>query len=112
MQVDRRVVAGVADERDHPLRLAQRVAAHDMRPVWKGSRRAQQPADLVARVGVLEHRQAESRLGDEQIAGHQFEGLRRAVRQALVVAGDHDPLAPVLEQHLRRARGCAPPASA
>ena len=54
----------------------------------KACERRKQAADL-ARVGlVAEHRQAEGRLGDEQVAAHQLERRRRGIGPPLVVAGD------------------------
>ncbi len=79
VQVDRRVVAGVAQERDHPLRLAQRVAADDVGTIGKCGSGAEQPADLVERIGVLEHGQPEGGLGDQQVALGQLERLCGAI---------------------------------
>jgi hypothetical protein len=101
MQIDRRIPAGITQERDHPLRFAQRVTADDMRALGKRRDRAQQPSHLVERLGVLEHRQPERCLGDQQVALGEFEGLCRAVRQPLVVAGDDDALPAMLHHHLR-----------
>ena len=101
VQVDRRIVARLPEQRDHSLRLAQRIAADEVGALGKRRNRAQQPRDFVSRPGVLEDRQAEGRFGDEQIAFDQLEGLRRAVVEPLVVARDDDALAVMLEQYLR-----------
>ena len=68
VQVDWLVVPGRADQRDHALRLAERIGADEMRALGKQRDRAQQLGDLGARIAVAEHRQAERRLGDEGVA--------------------------------------------
>ena len=78
VQIDRRVVAGLAQQRDHALRLAERIGADQMRALRKQRHRRQQLLHLVRRIAMAEHRQAERRLGDEDVAGHHFE--RRAGR--------------------------------
>ena len=76
VQPDRLVVAGGAQQRDQPLRLAEAVGADEMGALREGGERGEQAADL-ARVGlVAEHRQPEGRLRHEQVAGHQLEGRR------------------------------------
>ena len=107
MQVDRVVIAAFADEGDHALGLAERVAADDVRAIGLLGERTQQPRRLGLGIGMLEDRQAERRLGDEQVACDEFERLGRAVVQALVIAGDDDALALVLQQHLGAAEDVA-----
>ena len=74
MEIDRLVVALLADQRHDPLRLAERIGADDMGALGKERDRVEQLADLVARVRVAEHRQAEGRLGDEHVAGDHLIG--------------------------------------
>ena len=107
MQVDRRVVAGLADQRDHALRLAERIGADQMRALRKQRHRRQQLLHLVGGIAVAEHRQAERRLGDEDVAGHQLERRAGGIARVLVVAGGDD--AGVLAGHrdLRRAQHMA-----
>ena len=107
VQVDRVVIAAFANERDHALGLAERVATDDVRAIGLLGERTKQPRRLRLGIGVLEDRQTERRLGDEQVAFYEFEGLGRAVVQALVVAGDDDALALVLQQHLGTAEDVA-----
>ena len=63
----------------------------------------QQPVDLAARVRVAEDRQAECRLGDEDVARYGFEGSTGGILAPLVIAGNDDPFARMLENDLRRA---------
>ena len=107
MQPDPLVVARRAQELDDPLALAQRIDAHQMSALGKGGDRAQQLADLAGIGGMMEDRQGEGRLGDEDIAGYGLERRAGCVRPALVVARDDDALAPVLEHGLRGAQDMA-----
>ena len=104
VQVDRPPVARLAQQRDHPLRLAQAVGAHDVAALGEQLARAQQPRHLGRGRRVAEHRQAEGRLGDQHVAGHRREARAGRVRPALVVARVDDPPPLVLEHHLRRAQ--------
>ena len=56
---------------------------------------------------MAEDRQSEGRLGDEEIAVARLEGRAGRVRPALVVAGDDDPRAAVVEHDLRAAQHVA-----
>ena len=107
MQVDRRVVAGLAQQRDHALRLAERIGADEMRALGKQRDRAQQLGDLAVRIAVAEHRQAERRLGDEHVAGHKLERRAGRIGHVLVVAGGDDSQAIGLDRDLRRAEHVA-----
>jgi hypothetical protein len=49
---------------------------------------------------MVEHGQGEGRLGDEHVARHRLEGRAGRIGAALVVAGDDDALALVLEHSL------------
>ncbi len=99
-----RVIARTAQQRDQPLRLAQRVGAHQMRPLRKGAERAQQPFHFVLRARMAEDGQAERRLGDEDVAGDGLEGRAGGIRRALVVARDHHAQAVRLDNGLRAAQ--------
>ena len=101
VKIDRRVMAGLADQPDDPLRLAERIGADDMRSLGLCRDRRQQPFDFPFRVRMLEHRKAEGRLGDEQVAGDKLEGLRGAVGMRLVVAGDDRHLPAIGKPDLR-----------
>ena len=107
MQVDRRVIAGETKQRDHPLRLAERISADQMRALRKQRDRSQQLFDFVRRIAVAKHRQAESGLGDEHIARHHLERRAGRIGRVLVVAGGDD--AGILAGHrdLRRAQHVA-----
>ena len=67
----------------------------------------EQPVDLAAGVGMAEDRQAEGRLGDEDVARHRHERRAGRVGPALVIARDDDPLAVMLQHDLRRAEHMA-----
>ena len=58
---------------DDPLRLAQRVGADQYAAARVGMQPVQQPVDLATGIGMAEHRQAEGRLGDEDVARHGHE---------------------------------------
>ncbi len=107
VQIDRRVVAGLAQQRDHALRLAERIGADQMRALRKQRDRRQQLLHLVRRIAMAEHRQAERRLGDEDVAGHHLERRAGRIGRVLVVAGGDD--AGILAGHrdLRRAQHMA-----
>src|SRR5690348_2303615 len=63
----------------------------------------EEPVDLASGLGVAEERQAERSLGDEHVARHRYEAGAGRIGPALIVAGDHDPLALVLHDDLGRA---------
>ena len=69
--------------------------------------RGEQPGDLGPRRRVAEDRQAEGRLGDEDVAGHRLEAGAGRVGGALVVAGRDDAQAAALDRDLRRAEHVA-----
>ena len=66
--------------RDHALALAEPVDAEKMRAVGIGGDRGDEPAGLAGGALVAEDRQAEGRLGDEEIAAPQLEGRSRSGR--------------------------------
>ena len=74
VDVDRLLPARLAQQADDPLGLAERIGADQVGALGELLDRAQQPGDLVACVGVPEHRQAEGGLGDEDVAGDRLEG--------------------------------------
>ena len=91
--VDRLVMPARAQLDDHPLRLAQRIGADQHAALRLGVEPVEQPVDLAAGVGMAEHRQAEGRLGDEDVARHRHERRAGRVGAALVVARHDHPLA-------------------
>ena len=107
MQIDRRVVAGLAQQRDHALRLAERIGADEMRALGKQRDRMQQFGDLAVGIAVAEHRQRERRLGDEHVARHEFERRAGRIGDVLVIAGSDDAQAVRLDRDLRRAEHVA-----
>jgi hypothetical protein len=56
---------------------------------------------------MAEHRQAESRLGDEHVAGDRLERQAGRIGDPLVVARHHDPAAAILDRHLGAAEHVA-----
>src|ERR1700730_2567682 len=64
----------------------------------------QQLVDLYPLYWIAEDRQSEGSLRDEEIAVARLEGRASRVRPALVVAGDDDPRAAVVEHDLRAAQ--------
>ena len=56
MKIDRGIMACFTQKLDHPLCLAKRIGANDMRPVWLCGQRCQQTRDFILRVWVLKHR--------------------------------------------------------
>ena len=107
VQIERAVVAGPAQQRDDPLRLAQAVDADQLRPVRIGFERGQQLRDLRTVGRMAEHRQAEGRLGDEDVAVDDLEGRTGRIRPPLVVARDHDAGAAPFQHRLRRTEDVA-----
>ena len=74
VQVDRAVVAGVAQHPDHALRLAERIGADQVRALRETA--ASEASSLAISASgrrMAEDRQAEGRLGDEDVAGHRHE---------------------------------------
>ena len=107
VQIDRLVVARLANERDHALRLAERIGADEMRALGKQRDRMQELGDLAVGIAVAEHRQAERRLGDEHVAGHELERRAGRIGDVLVVAGGDDAQAVRFDRDLRRAEHVA-----
>ncbi len=86
MQKDELLVARLAQERDHPLCLAQRIGADEMRTFGKQRDRMEELGDLGVGVAVPKHRQGESRLRDEDVAGLALEPRAGRIRNGLVIA--------------------------
>jgi len=107
VQVDRLVVAGLAQQRDQPLAFAQRIDADKVAALGEEAQRMQQPADLALVGRMAKHRQAERRLGDEDIALLGLEQGASRVSPALVIARDDDPAAAIFEHHLGAAQHMA-----
>ena len=73
MQIDRAVVAGLAQKRDHTLRLPERIGADQMRAVGEQPTMFEELRDLRGSRRVAEDRQAEGRFRDEGVAADEFE---------------------------------------
>src|SRR4051794_9137919 len=100
MEVNGTLMAARTKFADDPLRLAQSVSADQHAAARVRVQAVEQAVDLAACVRVAEHRQAERRLGDEDVAGHRHEGWASRVRPALVVAGYDDAFSLVLHDDL------------
>ena len=107
VQVDRAVEALLAQQRHHPLGLAERVGADDVGALREEGDGVEELAHLAAGIGVAEHRQPEGGLRDEHVAGHDLVGQAGRVLGALVVARHHDPRAAGLDGDLGRAEHVA-----
>ena len=80
VQIDRVVVAGIADDADHALAFAEIVGADQMRAVGLGRHRCQELLDFVVRFLVAEDRKRERRLRHEHVARHELERRRMSDR--------------------------------
>ncbi len=58
VQENRSLPAGLAQQRDHPLAFAERIAADDMGPVGEQFPAGEQPGDFLVGRRMVEHRQA------------------------------------------------------
>ena len=87
----------------HPLCLAQCIAQQDRRlaALFAFAAPRHDLRSDCRRVRPAVDRQGEGCLGDERIAGHHFERRAGRVWLALVVAGGHPDLPPVVDAHLR-----------
>ncbi|MNT35549.1 hypothetical protein D3C72_1715800 [compost metagenome] len=90
MHIDGFVIARFPEQPDHPLGLAQGVGADQMGALGELLDRTQQAADLLGVWGMAKDRQAKGRLGDEDVAGHGFEGGAGRVAPTFVVARGGD----------------------
>ena len=86
-----------------PLALAQRIDTDQMRPLRRERHGFQQAPDLMRIARMSEDRQAEGRLGDEEIAWHRLEGRAGRVAPSLEIPGDDGAHAAILHHHLRAA---------
>ena len=107
VQIDRPLIARLAQQRDQALAFAEPIDADDMGAVGKLRARLEQLRHFLARIAVLEHRQREGRLGDEQVAGDELEAGAGRVGAPLVIAGDDGARALPFDQHLRAAEHMA-----
>ncbi len=107
VQVDRLVPAGPAQQGEEALRLAERIDAHQVGAIGEQLDRANEPGDLDLGRTVAEHRQAERRLGDEQVASHRLERRAGGIGDVLVVARRDRAQAFGLDRDLRRAEHVA-----
>ena len=94
----------LAQERDHTLRLAERIGADEMGALRKQRQRVEQFGDLQTRVAVAKNRQRKRSFGNEKVARHELEWRAGRIGHVLVVAGSHHPQAISLDQRLRRAK--------
>ena len=92
----------LAQERDHTLRLAERIGADEMGALGKQRQRVEQFGDFQTRIGMAEDRQRKRRFGNEKIARHELEWRAGRIGHVLVVAGSHHAEAISLDQRLRR----------
>ena len=67
----------------------------------------QKLGDFLAGIAVPEHRQRECRLGDEDVAAHQFERRAGRIGNVFVVAGGDDAKPVRLDRDLRGAKHVA-----
>jgi len=104
MDVDRPVIAGIAQHADDPLRLAQRIGADKMRAFRKLFDGFYQLGDFVPGIGMPEHRQGEGRLGYEHVAGNGFKPDAGGIRRPLVVTRTDDAHAILLDGNLCRSQ--------
>ena len=88
----------------YPLRLAQCIAQQDgsFAALFAFAAPRHDLRSDGGRVRPTIDRQGKGGLGDEGIAGHHFERRTGWIRLALVVAGRHPDLLPVVDAHLRR----------
>ena len=94
MEIDRPVVTGPAEQRDHTLAFAQRINADQMGPVREYSACDRSTLSISSPSGgMAKDRQAERRLGDKDIAGHDLERRACRIGAALVIARDDHPAA-------------------
>ena len=100
VQIDRLLVSGLPQQRQHPLAFAQRIDPDQVAALGKQQKRMQQLVDLLAIRRMAEDRQAKRRLGNEEIAMQRLERRTSRVRPALVIAGSDDPAAAVVEHDL------------
>lgn len=100
MDVDRSVIAGIAQHADDPLRLAQCIGADEMRAFRKLFDGFYQLGDFVPGIGMPEHRQGEGRLGYEHVAGNGFKPDAGGIRRPLVVTRTDDAHAILLDGNL------------
>ncbi len=107
MQINRLFVSGAPQQRQHALTFAQRIDADEMAAFREQRHGVQQLVDLLAGGRMAEDRQRKGRLGDEQIAILRLERGAGRVWPALVVAGDHDPAAAIIEHDLGAAEHMA-----
>ena len=104
MQIDGPVVTRLAGKCDHALALAEIVGAEKMGALGIGGHRGQKPARFLLGRLMPEDRQAESRLGNKEIASDEFEGRAGRIGTALVVAGNDGARALPFKHDLGRAQ--------
>jgi hypothetical protein len=104
VQVDRLVVSGLADQRDHALRLAERIGTDEMRAVGKQRDGTQELCYLGLGVAVTKDRQPEGCLGNKYVTADKFERDAGRIHDILVIARGHDSQTLCLDGDLRRTK--------
>ena len=103
MQIDGRVIAGLAQQRDHALAFAEAIGADDVGSLGKQRHGASSFATSAVAIAMAEDGQPEGRFGDEEVAGDRLERGRVGSRRALIIAGDDGAAAAPFDHHLRAA---------
>src|SRR5262245_40400303 len=98
MHEDRAVPTRLTQKAHQALRLAKRIGADKMGTFGEEMRGRDQFRDFAGGWRMAEHRQAERRLGDEQIARYERKRGAGRIALALVVAGDDGAKPIPLEQ--------------
>ena len=107
VQIDRLIVALTPQHRKNALTFAERVDADDMAALGEEAQRVKQLCDLMAIRRMPKDRQPEGRLRDEHITCLRLEGSTGRISAPLVVAGDDDAAAAIVEQDLSTAENMA-----
>ena len=103
VQVNWRVEALSAQQRNHALAFSQTVDAEQMCALWLLRYRADQMAGFCPSGLVAKHRQCEGCFRHEHVARHESERPARRIGTSFVVARDDDAAAAMFEHDLRRA---------
>ncbi len=107
VDIDWGVVAGLTQECDHALCLAERVGADKMRAFRKNLLRGEQFVDLDMGLRVPEDREAECRFADKRVTGERNERFTSRIALAFIITRDDGPGAATCEQNLRGAQHMA-----
>src|SRR5437660_414823 len=94
------MIAAIAQHREDALAFAEGIDADDVAALGKQPQRVKKFIDLVVIRRMAKDRQAESRLGDEDVAWLRLEGSTGRVRAPLVITGNDDAAAAISEHDL------------